>query len=49
MTVVRTRVGAARRRAAGFTLMQLMVVVTIIGVLAAIALGLPPASAIVRN
>jgi type II secretory pathway pseudopilin PulG len=49
MTIVRTRVGAVRRLAAGFTLLQLMLVVALIGILAAVALGLPPASAIVRN
>ena len=29
--------------------MQLMLVVAVIGILAAVALGVPPASAIVRN
>jgi len=48
MKIVRIRGGAARRLAAGFTLMQLMLVVAIIGILAAVALGLPPAAAI-RN
>ena len=49
MRIVRIRGGATRRRAGGFTLLQLMLVVALIGILAAVALGLPPASAIVRN
>lgn len=38
MTIVRIRAGATRRRAAGFTLIELMLVVTIIGILAAVSL-----------
>jgi len=49
MTIMGTRGGAARRRTAGFTLIELMRVLTIIGILAAVALGLPPALSLVGH
>jgi prepilin-type N-terminal cleavage/methylation domain-containing protein len=39
MSIAGSRGGAARRRTAGFTLVQLMLVVAVIGILAAAAIS----------